>query len=109
MTRTMLPTMTNAKKPNTIDAPIANVPTTITKILAMGFPAGNPLVTDEYFNVKPSTSFLGHPVSNIILIINVLYIFIKLDTTIENTPPLGSDKQIWDSFSLISMLNLRTS
>lgn len=45
-------TTRNAKKPSTTEAAIASAPTTITRALAIGLPAGNPLL-DEKFNVGP--------------------------------------------------------
>ena len=68
MINTMLPTITNAKKPNTIDAPMANAPTIMTKMFAMGFPAGKPLFADDVFKpfpfpmlVEPGHSFSIDP------------------------------------------------
>jgi hypothetical protein len=49
MISTILPTITNAKKPRTSDALIARAPTIITKMFAIGFPAGNPRLIEEYF------------------------------------------------------------
>lgn len=51
MISTMLPMITKAKKPNTIDAAIVKTPTTMTKKFVIGFPDGNPRLSEKYFNL----------------------------------------------------------